>query len=407
MKHNSIASVSHKHACTGCGGCSYQAPERIKMVDIDNYGIRPMGRNLASEDASYCGGAYLDRTRLVNTDNIQSLFRRWGPVLDVYEGFASDERIRLSGSSGGVLTALSDFAVESGIADAVLSTGAAYSDPLTNISTFSEKRSELIDKASSRYLVSSPLSALNSAVDYSKVAVVGKPCDAATLSNLRVENTDLDEKVSLSLSFFCAGTPSKSGNLSYIQSKLGFAPALINSLKFRGDGWPGLWKVVATKNEQEVSAEATYSESWGNLQQYRQWRCFICPDHSGEYSDISCGDAWYKKPDGINPGSSLIVVRTKRGQEFLQRAIDEGVITIIQKDSSLIDSCQPNLISARNVLFGRLLAMRILFMPVPEFKGYELFRSWLDLSFKTQVVSVLGTLKRLVKKKLYLPERRE
>ena len=407
MKHNSIASVSHNHACTGCGGCSYQVPEHIRMVDVDNYGIRPMGRDLESEDASYCGGAYLDRTRLVNRDNIQSLFRRWGPVLDVYEGFASDDRVRLSGSSGGVLTALSNFAVESGVADAVLSTGAADSDPLTNTSSFSANPSELIDRAGSRYLVSSPLAALKSVVDYSKVAVVGKPCDAATLSNLREENTDLDEKVSLSLSFFCAGTPSKSGNLSYIKSKLGFAPALIESLKFRGDGWPGLWKVVATSNEQVVSAEATYSESWGNLQQYRQWRCFICPDHSGEYSDISCGDAWYKQPDGINPGSSLIVVRTKRGQEFLQRAIDEGVITIVQKDSNLIDSCQPNLITARNVLFGRLLAMKMLFMPVPKYKGYELFRSWLDLNFKTQVVSVFGTFKRLIKKKLYLPERRE
>ena len=129
MKHNSIASVSHNHACTGCGGCSYQVPEHIRMVDVDNYGIRPMGRDLESEDASYCGGAYLDRTRLVNRDNIQSLFRRWGPVLDVYEGFASDDRVRLSGSSGGVLTALSNFAVESGVADAVLSTGAADSDP--------------------------------------------------------------------------------------------------------------------------------------------------------------------------------------------------------------------------------------------------------------------------------------
>jgi coenzyme F420 hydrogenase subunit beta len=216
---------------------------------------------LESEGDSYCGGTYLEITRLVNRDNIQSLFRRWGPVLDVYEGFASDERIRLSGSSGGVLTALSDFAVQSGMADAVLSTGAADSDPLTNISAFSVQRSELVDKASSRYLVSSPLSALNASVDYSKVAVVGKPCDAATLSNLRKENTDLDEKVSLSLSFFCVGTPSKSGNLSYIKSKLGFSPSMIESLKFRGDGWPGLWKVVATSNKQMVSAEATYSES--------------------------------------------------------------------------------------------------------------------------------------------------
>lgn len=407
MKHNSIASVSHKHACTGCGGCSYRADERIKMVDVDDYGIRPLGDALDSEDASYCGGAYLDRTRLSNSDNIQNLFRRWGPVLDVYEGFASDERVRLSGSSGGVLTAMSSFAVESGVVDAVLSTDAADSDPLANTSAFSAKPAEIIDRAGSRYLVSSPLSALNSVANYSKVAVVGKPCDAATLSNLRVQNRDLDEKVSLSLSFFCAGTPSRAGNLKYIKSKLGIEPSVIKSLKFRGDGWPGLWKVKAIGKGKNVSAEATYAESWGDLQQYRQWRCFICPDHSGEYSDISCGDAWYKKPDGVNPGSSLIVVRTKKGQEFLQRAIDEGVITIVQKDSSLIDSCQPNLVTARNVLFGRLLAMRILFMTVPEFKGYELFRSWLDLNLKTQVVSVLGTLKRLVKKKLYLPERRE
>jgi coenzyme F420 hydrogenase subunit beta len=43
----------------------------------------------------------------------------WGPVLAAWEGWASDDEIRHRGSSGGAVTALAAFALDSGAADGV------------------------------------------------------------------------------------------------------------------------------------------------------------------------------------------------------------------------------------------------------------------------------------------------
>jgi hypothetical protein len=62
----------------------------------------------------------------------------------------------------------------------------------------------------------------------------------------------------------------------------------------------------------------------------------LCPDSTGEFADISCGDPWYKKPESDEPGMSLVLVRTERkgrsaimartgrGREVVVSAIGSG-----------------------------------------------------------------------------------
>ena len=59
----------------------------------------------------------------------------------------------------------------------------------------------------------------------------------------------------------------------------------------------------------------SYMESWGFLQRYRPYRCYLCPDGTGELADLSCGDPWYREILEDEPGHSLVVVRTERGKE--------------------------------------------------------------------------------------------
>ena len=140
----------------------------------------------------------------------------------------------------------------------------------------------------------------------------------------------------------------------------------INKLKFRGDGWPGTWSVEY--DSPAKSKELSYSESWGFLQRYRQWRCYICPDHSGEFADISVGDPWYNSndnPENRELGSSLVVARTQAGLRFLAAAQRKNYVRKLAESSDLIDLAQPNLKSARGALWARLIILRAFRVPTP------------------------------------------
>jgi coenzyme F420 hydrogenase subunit beta len=151
----------------------------------------------------------------------------------------------------------------------------------------------------------------------------------------------------------------------------------------------------------------SYEEGWGGiLQRHRQWRCHVCADHTGEFADISVGDPWDKPRSGETAdGSSLIIVRTERGRTFLRRAIAAGALTVSRRPSSAIAAAQPNLARTRRLLFGRLAAMRIAGMTPPSYPGWKLGWLWFwRASLRDRAGSLIGTIKRVIGRRLYLPE---
>ena len=132
------------------------------------------------------------------------------------------------------------------------------------------------------------------------------------------------------------------------------------------------------------------------------------PDGTGELADISCGDPWYRKPDGENPGSSLIVVRTERGREVVKRAAEAGYLEIKPAERWKLVNSQAGLLQKKGSVWGRRLALRLMGLPVTRFKGLSLFHCWWRLGLAEQAKSVLGTLRRVVQRghyrRLELPE---
>jgi coenzyme F420 hydrogenase subunit beta len=141
----------------------------------------------------------------------------------------------------------------------------------------------------------------------------------------------------------------------------------------------------------------SYEESWGNiLSHYGQYRCRICPDSTGEFADISCGDPWYRELKENEQGWSLIVVRTEKGRKILQEAIKAGYVKLERVEPNTIPRSQKALLSRRRHLWGRLLMMWMMRVPVPRYIGFFLLRSWLRLSLKEKLRCLAGTLKRII-----------
>jgi coenzyme F420 hydrogenase subunit beta len=216
----------------------------------------------------------------------------------------------------------------------------------------------------------------------------------------------LERRLGLTIAVFCAGTPSYRGTLEMIR-EMGVAdPHQVDSVRYRGQGWPGNATVTVRDQsaaQEPSSYEMSYEESWGRiLQKHRQWRCYVCADHTGEFADIAVGDPWYREIEPEEAGHSLVLVRTARGREILHRAIAAGALQVRQVDACLVPASQPNLRRTRGAVWGRIAATRAVGVPAPRFRNMPLFPSWWNrLTRKEKAQSIYGTLKRVVTKRLY------
>jgi coenzyme F420 hydrogenase subunit beta len=227
---------------------------------------------------------------------------------------------------------------------------------------------------------------------------IGKPCDVAGAVKAAKIRPALGKKLGLTIAMFCAGTPSTKGTLEMLRQMGIEDPSALVSLRYRGKGWPGkATAVVRLPDGSEETKLLSYERSWGEiLSRHVQWRCRLCPDHTGEFADIAVGDPWHKPPTGDDPGRSLIVARTPRGRQIVEAAISAGYLTCSQVSPRNIALSQPNLLKARASVWGRLMTSRVLGRPTPHFGRMPLFMNWLlYLSLKEKMRSVVGTARRL------------
>ena len=391
--------------CVGCGACQYHCDhETVSMVNYESVGIRPKFDNNKCNDCTecleFCPGYRLDTRHLSSSNSSDIQFNPLlGSTYEIWEGNAIDHELRYKASSGGILSALALYCLEQEHMDFILHTGMDPSNPLLNKTVVSKTKADLLKRAGSRYAPSSPCDSLHIIEKSNTPCVfIGKPCDVAALSSLRKIRPKLDKNLGLVLTFFCAGTPSTQGTIDLLE-QLHVRPDDIDTLTYRGSGWPGLFKVSSKTHTSGKSL--TYEKSWSFLEKYRTFRCKLCPDSLGEFADIASGDAWhiYKK-DKRNPGMSLILVRSKRGKDILHKATKAGYIEIKESDSSAIFVAQ-GLPERRKELFGRILAMRLLLIPTPEFKGFSLLSVWKKNSLYMKWKTIAGTIKRLLLRGLW------
>lgn len=397
----SIQDVAERQLCSGCGACAYMQPKAVSMVDDLAQGRRPVVASGADtqEALAACPGVELTHTYDKSAVNAE-LHRGWGPILEIWEGWASEPLVRFESSSGGAATALGLFGIEQDGAGGVLHITAREDVPTLNVTQLSTSREEVVGAIGSRYAPASPCDSLELAESANApVVFIGKPCDAAAVSKARALRPALDEKISVTIAIFCAGAPSTQGTHEMLKV-MGFDdPMAVDSVRYRGKGWPGRARGVQASREETL----TYHDSWGKvLQRFVPWRCRICPDHTGEFADISVGDPWYhgSTPDE-EAGRSLVIARTQKGVEFLRRAREAGVLELEPRSAQALTLSQPNLLHVRGAVFGRVLTSRLFGAATPRYKGFYVFDAWLKhLSLKQRAQAFYGTVKRVFKKGL-------
>ena len=409
-----IPAVAERHLCCGCGACAGLAPDQLEMVDVADQGLRPVLRPGVAPEATadlvpVCPGVSIGHAPgAEDGGHIPELFEAWGPILELWEGYATDPELRRAGSSGGAATALGLWALDQDEAGAVAHIRARPDEPWRNETVLSTTRDALLGATGSRYAPASPADSLGAVAAAPEPSVfIGKPCDVAAAANARVARPDLDRQLALTIAIFCAGTPSTEGTLEMMRT-MGVDPDGddVRSVRYRGNGWPGLAEVVVGSESGGTDARTlTYAESWGDiLQRHRPWRCHICADHTGEFADVAVGDPWYREIEPDDPGRSLVLVRTERGRRAVRAAMEAGVLELAPRSPDTLVRSQPNLLRTRGAVWARLATMRVLGLPTPRYRNMAMFPLWRrELSVKQKAQSLGGTVKRIWRRRLHRP----
>lgn len=398
----SLARVARGNLCAGCGACAGLFPDKIKMELPSPGFLRPRQTAplSAAEDAKISGICPGLGQKVEAEGRADPIL--WGPYVEMVTGWATDPDLRFAGASGGGLSAMAAYLLDSGTVDAVVQVEADPLNPVGNRQVATYASAELAKRAGSRYAPSAPLARLEAHLAEHRAsgrrfAFIGKPCDAAALRALVNADPEAAAAFPVILSFFCAGVPSQTGAQAVLAA-LGVAQEDVSSFRYRGNGWPG----QATAFLKDGSARSmSYHDSWGKiLSKHVQHRCKICADGTGVAADIACADAWEADAKGYpsfedRPGVSLIVARTALGQRLINAARAAGRIETSPYDVSQLAAIQPGQRERRRALLARLLALRLAGRAVPRYEGLQIFAASRQNPLSRNLKNFLGTLRRV------------
>jgi coenzyme F420 hydrogenase subunit beta len=391
-----IKAVVESDNCSGCGLCA-SLFQGVSMALSDDGYMRPaisptevMGnqRDAAGVFARACPGRLVAAPRVEQGAKVHPIFGRY---VGVWEGWSTDEKVRLAGSSGGVLTAIAGYVSDRAGAPARMVAMDA-DRPSRTVPVTIMSREEALQAAGSRYAPVSVAADLDAGLS----SITGKPCEIAG-----VRASGIDRDGPLLLSFFCAGTPSQFATERLIQ-QLGHDVDSVTQIRYRGDGWPGTFSV---SSENLPTGRKSYEASWGEVLGKRlQGRCKICVDGTGESADIAVGDYWLADDSGYpsfedQDGRSVVIARTHRGAKVLEDCLTDGLIELNPISLDSVARIQPLQVKRRTTLAGRLLGKRLIGLTVPRYPGYSLI-SFLLRNPGANLRAAAGTVRRSLRNRI-------
>lgn len=307
-----LEDVFQKDLCIGCGAC----------VDLCPYFRNYMGKTSQLFPCDLSQGrcyAYCPKAE-VNLDELSNQI--WGvpydgsPLGNYQKVLAARAGKKMKGGSyqsGGTVSALVTFALLNHLIRAAALTDRQGLNPIPRLVKSAD---EVITCATSKFMASPTLAAINAAVreGYTGLGVVGTPCQLIAVTQMRanpVDKEDFVDPVALTVGLFCNWSLDTRQLMTLLSEKLDIST--IRSM----DIPPPPANIMVLETD-AGKLELPLSE----IKPLIPHTCFICPDMTSEYADVSVGMF-----EG-RPGWNTLIVRSQKGAELVAQASDEGFLQI-------------------------------------------------------------------------------
>jgi coenzyme F420 hydrogenase subunit beta len=332
----SIHVIIKKRICCGCGACivacstssiSFVYGKRFNYPQIDTNKCNKCGKCLKVCPSSF----------LLN-DSYQR-FEIEPPKcdLDCYLAHSTNENIRRDSASGGFITGTIYHLMQMRRVDGAVVARCQGDNPLVAESFIAMDERSLLTAQGSKYTPVSSCTVLSKVLEQPGLYVfVGTPCMCEALIKLQRYFPDLSSRISLIVSFVCAGMASRLSTSNYIQKDGGVDIEDVRRICYRGSGWPGRFRVYGENRKLLMDRPLIGGSLSRVVGQDHYLRCENCLDHWGRYADIVVSDPWTKEIiQSETKGRSAIMIRTERGRAVLASVISDG--GLIANKISIVD----------------------------------------------------------------------
>jgi coenzyme F420 hydrogenase subunit beta len=305
-----VADVHNRELCIGCGACVELCPYfknyRGKTSQLFPCTLE-QGRCFA-----YCPKAEVD-LNLLNRQTWQTDYN--GSPLGTYRKvLAARAGVQMEAGrfqAGGTVSALLAFALKTGLIDAAALTDRDGLIPVPRLVT---DWKQVTRCASSKLMAAPTLSALNkgAAQGFNRLGVVGTPCQMTAVAQMRTNPLQKEEymvPVALSVGLFCNWSVNTRLLIDMLDRRLNISD--IRSMDIPPPP-AGVMRLGTGNGILEISLS--------EIKPLIPHTCYICPDMTAEFSDLSAGMFENR------PGWNTLIVRSEAGDEIVDRARREEFI---------------------------------------------------------------------------------
>ncbi len=364
-----VQTVSKDNLCIFCGTCVSICPKQCLSIpfdkeyrlEVDNVSCIDCGKCL-----SVCPGLHVRNYHKKEQDTAEDYYA--GEFRALYLARSNDYLRRYRGSSGGVLTETVMYLLESKQVDAAVLTRFAPGAPLRPEGFIAYGAADVLPSVGSKYSPV-PLNLLLRNLDLEKKYVyVGLPCHLQGLDMfLSQQGKDYSGKF-IKLGLFCSRTNNMEATRRLLKMNR-VNPDDVSGIRYRGFGHPGVFTITFADGSKRTVPHLDPSY-WGLLfkKYYVQYRCWLCPDKTAYYSDISYADDWSTPMLKDNTGNSTLVVRGAVGAEIIEKMKEAERITLEPFEL-------PRLIRSQALPFKMNIAKRsaiagLFGKPIPQYENF-------------------------------------
>lgn len=309
--------------CCGCGACVAVCPTEALTIDIST-SYEPA---INEDKCISCGLCYqvcpgkgypVVEWAEQHCDDKTSMVLEHGPVRHYWIGHSTNPDIRAGAASGGIATSLLLYLLDSGWVEDVGVIVMENGRPTARLTHDPEVvRSAMMSKYGPVPSMAEIIPALRRRPR--RVALTVTPCQLAGLKLATERVPKLRESEIITLGLFCGQIQTYEA-LTAIAATLGVSyPGEAKLVAWRCGEYPG--SIRFEKDDGTFADKPLYSWLDVAVPHFSLNRCFLCPDCGNWLADMTLGD----NHQGLT-NDTLIVCRTKRGENILEAAKQSGAV---------------------------------------------------------------------------------
>lgn len=314
--------------CVGCGACEGVCLQNAIKFKLDSRDCiyKPV---VDLNNCSWC--MRCERVCPSNSENSTHMLDNSSVKNDnvqIFMGFSTSFSMRRNGASGGIITSLLLHMLNRKLVDAAIiskmdAKGRTKSFATNSIDTILSAQGSIYFQTLTGKLIKEIMKSGK------RYAIIGLPCQIRAIRKAEGIFPSFRRDKCIYLGLMCNHI-NASWYLEYIIKHV-FRENHENlvEISHRKGAWPG-GIVLRTAHRSIYISLNEFWKGFPSLDFSCPIGCLFCEDHMNNSADISVGDAWIRKVMKRDKmGTSIIIARSKRGLEVIEKAMEENVVELV------------------------------------------------------------------------------